>query len=302
MKENQFYVYEHRTLDTGRIFYIGKGHGYRATSRNGRNTYWRNIVAKHGYSVRFVEKNISEASALDLEMAVIDFYKWAGVKLANITDGGEGTAGCVWTPERREKMNAAINGGNFKETIATFAKQRWADPEYKKRVSAAIQAASTTPEASILLSARSVKNWSNPEYVAKNVQARLDSWQSEERKKAASETIANTWKDDSIRAKRIEGIKANLVTEEARKKTASSMHTPEAKANNRAAIAKAFAEDPEKRKRQQEASQAAFKRPEVIAKKAASMAAYHAKRRQWIVENDYKGSLQSVTKKMMESI
>lgn len=300
MKENQFYVYEHRTLDTGRIFYIGKGHGYRATAKANRNAYWKRIVAKHGYSVRFIEKNMSESAAFDLEMAAIDFCKWAGLNLANVTDGGEGTAGFSWTPERREKMNVSVQNSKFKDAVAKKTKERWANPEYKKRVSDAIRAAHTTPESAVLLSARSVKNWSNPDYVEKIKQANRAAWQSEDRKQAASARIANSWKDDSIRAKRIEGIKANLATEEARKKTASSMHTPEAKANNIAAIAKAFAEDPEKRKRQQEASQAAFKRPEVIAKKSASHKAYYEKRRQWIIATSYTGDVSKITSKMME--
>ena len=71
-------------------------------------------------------------------------------------------------------------------------------------------------------------------------------------------------------------------------------------ANNRAAIAKAYAEYPEKRERQQKASQAAFKRPEVMAKKAASIAEFHEKRRQLIIANNYIGKVTQVTKKIME--
>jgi len=302
VENNQFYVYEHRTLDTGRIFYIGKGHGYRATAKTGRNRYWKNIVAKHGYSVRFIEKNMSESSAFDLEVAAIDFCRWAGAKLANVTDGGDGTSGLVWTEDRREKMNVAFNSEKFKDAVSAKTKERWSDPEYKQRVSDAIKAAHTTPEAHELLSARSKKFWKNPEYIAKASETRKLAWQSESRKENASLKIANSWANDAIRAKRMVGIMASLSTPELRMKSAASMHTPEAIANNRAAIAKAFAEDPEKRKRQQDASQAAFKRPEVIAKKAASIAAFHEKRRKWIADNNYIGFANKVTKKIMESM
>ena len=299
VKDRKFYVYEHRTLDTGRIFYIGKGHGYRATAKANRNTHWKRIVAKHGYSVRFIEKEMSESDAFNLEVAAIDFCKWAGVSLANVTDGGEGTSGLSWTDERRAKMDAAFETQSYKDGISSHTKQRWSDPEYKKRVSNAIKLAHTTPEAAVALSARSIKNWSDPAYVEKNIKARIDSWKSESRKQKAALKMVDSWQDESIRAKRMDGMMKSLETDELRRKRASSMLTAQAIANNRAAIAKAFAENPEKRKRQQEASQAAFKRPEVIAKKAASIAAFHEKLRQWIIDNGYKGFANKVTKKVM---
>ena len=51
---NNFYVYVHRTADTGRIFYVGKGTKNRAWTKGSRNLHWRNIVNKHGYTVEIV--------------------------------------------------------------------------------------------------------------------------------------------------------------------------------------------------------------------------------------------------------
>lgn len=300
VENNQFYVYEHRTLDTGRVFYIGKGKGHRANLKASRSLHWKRVVSKHGYTVRFIEKGMTEADAFELEVAAIDFFRWAGAKLANVTDGGDGASGLIWTEDRREKMNVAFNSEKFKDAVSAKTKERWADPEYKQRVSAAIKAAHTTPEAHKLLSARSKKFWKNPEYIAKASETRKLAWQSNERKYLASETTINSWANDDVREKRIAGIKARLNTDEARKKTASSMHTAEAKENNRIAIAKAYADDQEKRRRQQVASQAAFKRPEAIAKKIASRAIFNENRRKWVKDNNYIGNIHKVTKKMME--
>jgi hypothetical protein len=40
-----FYVYEHIRPDTNKVFYVGKGSGYRSGITQHRNNYWKNIVA-----------------------------------------------------------------------------------------------------------------------------------------------------------------------------------------------------------------------------------------------------------------
>ena len=49
-----FYIYQNLRADTGEVFYVGKAHGDRITSR-GRNVYWKRIVEKHGLIVEFVQ-------------------------------------------------------------------------------------------------------------------------------------------------------------------------------------------------------------------------------------------------------
>jgi len=48
-----FYVYAHFRATDGSCFYIGKGNGRRAFATQGRSKYWKNIVAKHGYSWKY---------------------------------------------------------------------------------------------------------------------------------------------------------------------------------------------------------------------------------------------------------
>ena len=91
---NIFYVYEHIRNDNNHIFYVGKGKENRAYNKSSRNTYWKNVVKKsNGFTVRFILTNINEELALLCEEEVISSYKRKGIKLTNITSGGEGVSG-----------------------------------------------------------------------------------------------------------------------------------------------------------------------------------------------------------------
>lgn len=113
---NDFYVYAW-LRPCGEPFYIGKGRGSRdAISK--RNRLFQNITAKIRESgqeptiIRILE-HLSEASALDLEVALIRQYgrrdKGTGI-LANATDGGEGASGYVHTKVARERIAEALRG------------------------------------------------------------------------------------------------------------------------------------------------------------------------------------------------
>lgn len=88
------YVYRHITKDTNKVFYIGIGNKARANNKKSRNTYWKNIIEKHGYYVEVLAENISFEDAKELEVFLISLYGRKDNKtgiLCNMTDGGEGT-------------------------------------------------------------------------------------------------------------------------------------------------------------------------------------------------------------------
>ena len=106
-----FYTYEHTRNDTGAVFYVGKGRGRRAGSIHGRNQYWKRIVAKAGgFAVRIIADGLDEEVAHLVEVERIDQCRRIGMRLANITNGGDGASGCVPSQETRQKMRMAHIG------------------------------------------------------------------------------------------------------------------------------------------------------------------------------------------------
>lgn len=111
--ENRFYVYEHLRSDTGAIFYVGKGTKDRSHrgNKSSRSSYWHRIVAKAGgFSVRMVAINMDEELSHLLEIERISQLRSIGIRLCNMTDGGEGVCGHVHDKSSREKMSNAKLG------------------------------------------------------------------------------------------------------------------------------------------------------------------------------------------------
>ena len=117
-----FYVYVHRRKTDGSVFYVGKGSGDRAWNQWARSKYWRNIVAKHGYTVEIVQDGMQEWWAFELERDLIAYY--GRETLCNLTDGGDGASGIkrTFSAEHRAK-------------IAAKAKGRKASPEKRLKMS-----------------------------------------------------------------------------------------------------------------------------------------------------------------------
>jgi hypothetical protein len=104
-----FYVYEHIRPDTGMVFYVGKGSGWRSGITQHRNQYWKNVVNKAGgFIAKKIVENIDEELAFLCEQERIDQLKRLGIKLTNLTDGGEGSSNP--SEESRKKMSEAHSG------------------------------------------------------------------------------------------------------------------------------------------------------------------------------------------------
>lgn len=94
-----------------------------------RNKHHHNIqkkLARQGMCVeiRMVASGLMEEMAFLIEMERIEFWRSVGVKLANITSGGEGLSGHRHSDKSRQKMSAAI-------------KLKYSDPEHIEKVRAA---------------------------------------------------------------------------------------------------------------------------------------------------------------------
>ena len=110
MAEAKFYTYVHRRADTGEVFYVGKGSGKRYAATQGRSTFWKRIVDKHGIAIQLIAYFFAEAAAFDHECLMIAEYRAIGVMLSNLTDGGDGASGNVMSEEARRLISAAKTG------------------------------------------------------------------------------------------------------------------------------------------------------------------------------------------------
>ena len=111
MSNSEKIVYRHRRLDDDSVFYVGIGNKRRPYIKSKRNSYWKNIVKKHGYYVEILFENLKIEDAIELEVFLISLYgrkdNNTGV-LCNLTDGGEGTVNV--TESVRRKISESRKG------------------------------------------------------------------------------------------------------------------------------------------------------------------------------------------------
>ena len=105
-----YYTYIHKT-PSGMPFYVGKGRGNRAQWRWSRSQFWMNVVSKYGGFVpEIVASFDTEEEAFAHERFLIGSLKTFGVRLVNLTDGGDGIAGYRHTSEARRKLSEIQRG------------------------------------------------------------------------------------------------------------------------------------------------------------------------------------------------
>jgi len=127
-------VYLHKRKDTNSVFYIGVGKDEkRAYQKIGRNKYWHNIVEKFGYEVQITHTNLVWDEAISIEKYLISFYGRKDSKLGllcNLTDGGEGCLGVLFTDDRRKKISDKSKLRKGKYTIEQRMKMSVRQKEY----------------------------------------------------------------------------------------------------------------------------------------------------------------------------
>jgi len=163
--ENRFYVYEHIRLDTMKPFYVGKGQGDRAHRHSCRNIYWKRVVKKHGYLIRFVAKNLNEELAFLTEIERIDQLRRLGLDLTNMSDGGEGQTGYKHTDETKAKMALAHIG-----SIGPWRGKKFPD-EIKQKISAKLTESYATTDRAKRISDKLKNRFFSEEHRSKLSQA-----------------------------------------------------------------------------------------------------------------------------------
>jgi len=110
------YVYRHIRLDKNKPFYVGigedlsqhKGLYKRAYNKKNRSKYWKNIVSKTKYKVDIILDNLTWEEACLKEIEFISLYGRSDLNkgtLVNLTDGGDGIIGQVFSKEVKPKLS-----------------------------------------------------------------------------------------------------------------------------------------------------------------------------------------------------
>jgi len=127
-KEKRFYVYEWYNVDSGEVFYVGKGTGTRykqVSDGASRNNYFKNYHKKHDCDVRLVAEKLSNKNALIQEAERILFYRKIGQCKTNLTDGGENP------PALSGEKNGMFGKTHSKETRDIMSRKHKAGGKFK---------------------------------------------------------------------------------------------------------------------------------------------------------------------------
>lgn len=106
--EQKFYVYEHIRIDTGAVFYVGKGCKSRAINFTARSKKWKQVKQEAGgVKVRYPVSMVDEELSFLAEVECINVLRRRGVALINESNGGTGKTGWIPSQETRRKIGEA---------------------------------------------------------------------------------------------------------------------------------------------------------------------------------------------------
>ena len=109
------YVYVHTNPQTNDVFYVGIGTGNRAYNKwAGRNKFWDNYVAKHGFNVEIIQDNLTRKQSEKIEIKLIAELGRRQIDeggiLVNRSSGGDGSTGYTHTEEFKRKLSEQRKG------------------------------------------------------------------------------------------------------------------------------------------------------------------------------------------------
>lgn len=168
-----YYVYSYLRAD-GSPYYIGKGKGLRYKAPHGK------LPVPPSDRIVFIEDNLTEEEAFDLEVELIAFYgrkdNGTGI-LRNRTDGGEGRSGGVVSESER-----LARSSRFREAMLL----KWQDAEYRS-------------EQYQIKKERMKDRWKDEEYRAKMSSSMSETWQDEHKRASIIDSMKTRWEDESYR-------------------------------------------------------------------------------------------------------
>jgi len=135
-----YYVYGHYIPGSEVPFYIGKGRGKRARDISNRNKWWHNIKKKHGYEIKYLYESMSPELACEKEKELIKQYGRRDIGtgcLVNLTEGGDGTGGQLFTKEYRQKLSKGLKryyeSDENRKKVSELRKKTASSPEFREK-------------------------------------------------------------------------------------------------------------------------------------------------------------------------
>jgi hypothetical protein len=121
-----FYTYIHLRKSDLKPFYVGKGSGCRAWSKV-RSDWWKRIYEKHGYIVQICAAWKSEREAFEHEIFLISCISDMGIRLCNLTNGGEGASGARHSQESKRLRSISSKKYSSKEDVISARRKKMAE-------------------------------------------------------------------------------------------------------------------------------------------------------------------------------
>lgn len=157
--------------------YIGKANnpwkraeGHVKEALGGKNTHkccWIRKLFKQGQSfVTMVLEKVTEDKWQERESHWIAHYRSLGYEICNATDGGEG----LKNPSEETRKKIA-------EEARRITKERWKDPEHRKKVLESVRRAFADPEYRKKRSENSKRMWEDVEFRRKQSEAATKMWE-----------------------------------------------------------------------------------------------------------------------------
>lgn len=114
-----YYVYEWFIVDSGEVFYVGKGTGRRYKVRK-HNKFFNQMLEWHNCESRIVKEFETEKEAFEYEFERVNELKGKGQCVCNIHSGGYGGTTEWWTDDIRERyaVNNAMKSENQRKRMS----------------------------------------------------------------------------------------------------------------------------------------------------------------------------------------
>jgi len=239
-----FYVYMYRdprpTKDRQPV-YVGKGSGRRSEAHwlhgnkvNKIFDAWLKAIRREELEpiIEIVAEFELEEDAFKKECELIALFgrkdKCSG-PLCNCTDGGEGIAGRIITPELRQQLSKSAlsrksevhHSKEFRAKVGGISEGQWATTAYREKTVASMKAACATPEGFAKKAAATAAGWANPSTREKRV-AGIKASRTPELRAQIGASCAALW-DDAKRLEQSAKMRAVLASPEMKAQRAAVM-------------------------------------------------------------------------------